>query len=80
MKNRILCTLAAAVVVTLTQPVRLSAAEAKYRISDLGEVLGPKSYAQAINNRGEVAGYWDTGTNGVKSSSIYAKTKILQNC
>src|SRR4051794_30717650 len=39
--------------------------QSKYAITDFGATLGPKSYAQAINNRGEVAGYWDTGTNGV---------------
>src|SRR4051812_11969366 len=40
-------------------------AQSKYAITDLGATLGPKSFAQAINNRGEVAGYWDTMTNGV---------------
>ena len=40
-------------------------AQPNYAVSDFGTTLGAKSYAQAINNRGEVAGYWDTGTNGI---------------
>src|SRR5258706_4163527 len=37
----------------------------RYKVFDLGDVLGGNSYAQAINSRGEVVGYWDTRTNGV---------------
>ena len=37
-----------------------------YNIKDLGELLGPNSYAQGINNQGKVVGYW-MSTNGARA-------------
>ena len=37
-----------------------------YSLTDLGATLGPASYAQGINNQGQVVGYWST------SSGIHA--------
>jgi RHS repeat-associated protein len=34
-----------------------------YSLTDLGETIGTNSYAQGINNQGQVVGYWDA-TNG----------------
>ena len=34
-----------------------------YQLTDLGAVIGTNSYAQGINNQGEVVGYW-SATNG----------------
>ena len=34
-----------------------------YQLTDLGAQIGTGSYAQGINNQGQVVGYWDT-TNG----------------
>jgi probable HAF family extracellular repeat protein len=34
-----------------------------YQLTDLGALMGTNSYAQGINNQGQVVGYWNT-TNG----------------
>jgi probable HAF family extracellular repeat protein len=34
-----------------------------YQLTDLGSLVGTNSYAQGINNAGQVVGYWET-TNG----------------
>jgi probable HAF family extracellular repeat protein len=38
----------------------IGAATQQYRITNLGEVIGTNSYAQGINNHGQVVGYWHT--------------------
>ena len=38
----------------------LSSQAQTYHVTDLGAALGPGSYAQGINNNGQVVGYWST--------------------
>jgi probable HAF family extracellular repeat protein len=40
--------------------VSYSALGQTYHLTDLGAALGPGSYAQGINNNGQVVGYWST--------------------
>src|SRR5882724_9865273 len=44
-----------------------------YHLTDLGALIGANSYAQGINNQGQVVGYWDT-TNGAHAFLYQAGT------
>jgi probable HAF family extracellular repeat protein len=44
-----------------------------YQLTDLGALIGTNSYAQGINNQGQVVGYWDT-TNGAHAFLYQAGT------
>ena len=44
-----------------------------YQLTDLGALMGNHSYAQGINNQGQVVGYWDA-TNGAHAFLYQAGT------
>jgi probable HAF family extracellular repeat protein len=45
-----------------------------YRLTDLGALLGTNSYAQGINNRGQVVGYWESSDGA--HAFLYEKGKV----
>ncbi len=50
-----------------------------YTVIDLGDLGGGSSYAQAINNSGQVVGYGSTTTNGGTTHAFLYKNGVMQD-
>jgi len=82
MKPRTLtCITAMIVFVALAIPLQLTAQQTRYTVTDLGTLGGNNSFAQGINNRGEVVGVAETPTQTptatARSSMLFSGIKVF---